>query len=246
MQSHLQLVTEKIAIAIVEDDAIAREGLTALLRQQPGFTVAAALADVAALASLDADADVILIDAGQIVERAAVLPVVADAAKRSRLIATRVTKGNLHLADLVRAGVSAFALRDGPFSDLVKTIRSVAEGARVMPPGVFEMLVHCLVHERDVVAPGGSKVGQLTAREREIALLIANGKSNKEIAELRCISPHTAKSHVRNIMEKLSVHTRLQIAARANREGWPLNAATLHVGTAPQLQSASGGPSARF
>jgi len=236
MNTNLRLVTDRIAIAIVEDDAIAREGLTALLRRQQGFTVVAALADIGSLARLDADADVILVDAGLIAENAARLPMLADAAKRAKLIATRVTAGHRHLADLIRAGVSAFALRDAPFADLVTTIRSVASGERVMPPAVFEMVVENLVNERDLAALG-SRFGQMTAREREIALLIASGKSNKEIAALRCISPHTAKSHVRNIMEKLAVHTRLQIAAHALREGWPLSAATHDLDEAPRLQS---------
>lgn len=226
MEAKLRLLSDKIAIAIVEDDVIAREGLSALLAQKREFAIVASVIDLNALTSSEARPDIILIDSARTAENDAEIPLLTDVAKRAKVIATRVSTGHRHLVDLVRAGVAAFVLKDASFLDLVTTIRAVAKGAQVMPPGLLDMLVDNLAHERerarDRSVPGGSALAQMTAQEREIVMLIASGKNNKEIAAQRRISPHTAKSHVRNIMEKLSVHSRLQIAAHVNRERWSL------------------------
>ena len=145
--------------------------------------------------------------------------VLAKLARHANIVATHLSSGYRHLPDLVRAGVVAFVLKDASLTELVSTIRDAAAGVRVMPPRLLEMLVSNLSHERESV------FDEMTAQERRIVRLIAIVKTNKEIAEQRCISPHTVKCHIRHIMEKLSVHTRLQIAVQVNREGRQLGGA---------------------
>ncbi len=213
MEPCLQVVPETTVIAIVEDDAITREGLATLLSQQPQFRVACSVPDLNSPALREAGAHVILVNVRLTVGRSGQVPAeLAELARRANIVATHLPDGCRHLPDLVRAGVVAFVLKDASLTGLVSTIRDAAAGARVMPPCLLEMLVSNLSRERESIFDA------MTAQEQRIVRLIAIGKTNKEIAGERSISPHTVKCHVRHIMEKLSVHTRLQIAVQVNRE----------------------------
>lgn len=121
--------------------------------------------------------------------------------------------------EFVNAGVSGFILKDATLDDLVNTIRSVVEGAPVLPPQMAGTLFSRIA--KDAVAKGrplALESVRMTPREREVINLIAEGLSNKDIAGRLHIATHTVKSHLRNIMEKLMLHSRLQIAAYAHRE----------------------------
>ncbi|HEX8945613.1 MAG TPA: response regulator transcription factor [Gemmatimonadaceae bacterium] len=128
---------------------------------------------------------------------------------------------NEDIVQFVNAGVSGFVLKDATFDEFVATIRAVAAGGKVLPPRMTESLFSQIAmaaagprgHERvleDV---------RMTRREREVIELIGEGLSNKEIAQRLNIASHTVKSHVRNVMEKLALHTRLQIAAYVRKDG---------------------------
>ena len=130
---------------------------------------------------------------------------------------------NEEIVEFVNAGVSGFVLKDATFDEFVETIRSVAAGQKVLPPRMTESLFAQIAREA-----GGQERAhvledvRMTRREREVIELIGEGLSNKEIAQRLNIATHTVKSHVRNVMEKLALHTRLQIAAHAHREGLAL------------------------
>jgi DNA-binding NarL/FixJ family response regulator len=124
------------------------------------------------------------------------------------------------VVEFVNAGVSGFIMKDATLEDLVSAIRSVSEGAHVLPPKLTETLFSRIA--RDAVATGRPEALEsvrMTPREQEVINLIAEGLSTREIAERLQIARHTVKSHVRNVMEKLTLHTRLQIAAYAHRDG---------------------------
>jgi DNA-binding NarL/FixJ family response regulator len=124
------------------------------------------------------------------------------------------------IVEFVNAGVSGFIMKDATLDDLVNTIRSVAKGAHVLPPQMTGTLFSQIA--RDAVARGRPEAldsVRMTPREREVINLIAEGLSNKEIAGRLNLATHTVKSHVRNVMEKLTLHTRLQIAAYAHNDG---------------------------
>ena len=100
------------------------------------------------------------------------------------------------------------------------TIRSVAAGNKVLPPLMTESLFAQIAREVGGQARASVvEAVRMTRREREVIDLIGEGLSNKEIAQRLNIATHTVKSHVRNVMEKLALHTRLQIAAYSHREG---------------------------
>ena len=124
------------------------------------------------------------------------------------------------LMDYVKAGVSGFVLKDATFDDFIKTIRSVARGAKVLPPlltgSLFTQIVeHATLREKH----NPFKSVKMTKREREVVELIAEGLSNKEIATRLSLATDTVKSHVHNILEKLALHTRLEIANFAHTSG---------------------------
>jgi DNA-binding NarL/FixJ family response regulator len=114
----------------------------------------------------------------------------------------------------VEAGVSGFILKDATIAEFTKTIRSVAGGEKVLPPNLAGSLFSQII-DSGIKELGPSKLIQsvkMTKREREIVELIAEGLANKEIAYKLNLSIYTVKSHVHNILEKMALNTRVQIA----------------------------------
>lgn len=113
----------------------------------------------------------------------------------------------------VKAGANGFILKDASLNDLLITIRTVNDGATVLPPllvdSLFSQIVDFAVREGKTKL---QKAVQMTKREREVIGLLSEGISNKEIGQRIHISTYTVKSHIHNIMEKLALHTRLEIA----------------------------------
>lgn len=123
------------------------------------------------------------------------------------------------IAEFINAGVSGFMAKDATLEDLVNTIRSVAGGAQVLPPQMTGTLFSHIA--RDAVArrrPEALGSVRMTRREREVINLIAEGLGNEEISKRLHIATYIVRNHVRNVMEKLMLHTRLQIAAYVQRE----------------------------
>jgi DNA-binding NarL/FixJ family response regulator len=138
----------------------------------------------------------------------------------ARVIVMDLLPVHEEIAEFVNAGVAGFILKDATFEDFVGTIRSVANGGRVLPApmtgSLFSQIAKVAVRRGREEA---LKSVRMTEREREVIALIAAGLSNKEIAQRLNIATDTVKSHVRNVMEKLALHTRLQIAAYAHHKG---------------------------
>jgi DNA-binding NarL/FixJ family response regulator len=113
----------------------------------------------------------------------------------------------------VKAGANGFILKDASLKDLLITIRSVADGSTVLPPLLVNSLFSQIVEHAVSEGKSGLKeVIKMTKRECEVIDLLSEGMSNKEIGQKICISTYTVKSHIHNIMEKLTLHTRLEIA----------------------------------
>lgn len=209
-----------ISVALIEDNRLVREGLVALLGQVRDFRVVSATpaADPAVLR--EAQPAIILLDVGlydnDSLHIAATLK--ADCAS-SRVIIMDLLPVHEDIMEFVNAGVCGFIMKDAGFDDLVAAIRRVAGGEKVLPPEMTSTLFseiarEALCREREVAIEGV----RMTPREREVIALIGEGLSNKEIAARLDVAAHTVKSHVRNVMEKLTLHSRLQIAAFAHRE----------------------------
>jgi two-component system NarL family response regulator len=143
-----------------------------------------------------------------------------EANPEAKIVVMDLLPVNEEIMEYVNAGVSGFVLKDATFEEFVETIRSVAKGMKVLPPRMTESLFSQIAKEVDGLEPENVLADvRMTRREREVIELIGEGLSNKEIAQRLNIATHTVKSHVRNVMEKLALHTRLQIAAYSHREG---------------------------
>ncbi len=113
------------------------------------------------------------------------------------------------LTEALDAGVAGFVLKEAPMDDLIRALKSVAEGGTYVDPVLAGTLAASSV---------GSKLPQLTQRERDVLRLLADGLSNEEIGKRLFISAETVRTHVRKAMEKLDADTRTQAVARALRE----------------------------
>ena len=213
--------SEKLTtVAIVDDSRLVREALAAMLGRLPDLQVVASGAADAAFID-ETKPDVLLLDVGLRDEDS--LRVAASIAKRSpgtKVIVMDLIPMSDDIVQFVNAGVSGFVLKDATFDEFVATIRSVAAGGKVLPSRMTESLFSQIAKAAD--AQGHEQVLEdvrMTRREREVIELIGEGLSNKEIAQRLNVAAHTVKSHVRNVMEKLALHTRLQIAAYSRRDG---------------------------
>ncbi|MHB1192986.1 MAG: LuxR C-terminal-related transcriptional regulator [Longimicrobiales bacterium] len=209
-----------ISVALIEDNRLVREGITALLNQHPDLKVVAEGANGGTLTVGVVSPQVVLLDLGL---RNGDSLRVAEHVKRdfpeAKIIVMDLLPVHEEIVEFVNAGVSGFIMKDATLDDLVEAIRAVADGAHVLPPQMTGTLFSQIA--RDAVSKGRPRAldaVRMTPREREVINLIAEGLSNKEIARRLHIATHTVKSHVRNIMEKLMLHTRLQIAAYAHGE----------------------------
>jgi DNA-binding NarL/FixJ family response regulator len=209
-----------ITVAVVDDNRLVREALAGMLDRVPDFrAVAAGVADHAFMD--ETKPDVVLLDVGLRDEDS--LRVAAELTKYApgaKVVVMDLIPMNEDIVQFVNAGVSGFVLKDATFDEFVATIRTVAAGGKVLPPRMTESLFSQIAMSAD--ARGHEQVLEevrMTRREREVIDLIGEGLSNKEIAQRLNIAAHTVKSHVRNVMEKLALHTRLQIAAYGRRDG---------------------------
>jgi DNA-binding NarL/FixJ family response regulator len=130
-----------------------------------------------------------------------------------RVIGMGLIPSQLDIIEWVEAGASGFILKDATIEDFLGTIRSVARGIKVLPPSLAGSLFSHVID--NALKKGRGKLSnavRMTKREREIISLISEGLSNKEIAQRLNVATYTVKSHVHNILEKLALHSRLQIA----------------------------------
>ena len=212
-----------ISLVLIDDNRLLREGLAALIHAQPGFTVLAASADVReALEQVrKARPDVVLLDFGlEDHDSLSLTATVHGEVPSARVIVMGLLPLQEDVANYVRAGASGFIMKDATFEDFFATIRAVAAGAEVLPPALTNTLFSQIARN---VAGGGKGQAlesmRLTTREREVIALLGEGLSNKEIAVRLNVAIHTVKSHVHNVLEKLSLHSRLEVAAFTHAAG---------------------------
>ena len=208
---------DSISILLIEDNRLFRVGLASLLRKQRGLKLLAAAPKPDVIPQLGPwqRPDVILLDLG-LGDRGSIQSVrgIRQASPQSKLIAMGLIPVRSEILGLVREGVSGFVVKDASITDFVAAIRAVAAGHKVFPSSLTDSLLTQIVE--DASRNGRIDVDdvKLTTREREIADLISEGLSNKEIAKRISLATDTVKSHVHNILEKLSLRSRVQVATR--------------------------------
>jgi DNA-binding NarL/FixJ family response regulator len=209
---------KKIKIFVIEDNRLLLNGIVSMINEQKDLKVIAAINDRedTLLKIFKLKPDVVLIDLGLRTQNS--LEVVRSVRQKSadmKIIVMDLMPVQSDILDFVKAGASGFILKNAMVHDFLKTIRSVAAGEKVLPAhmtgSLFTQIVERAVNggTRD---PNLMQAVRMTKRERQVIELIADGLTNKEIGQILHLSPFTVKSHVHNILEKMTLHTRVQIA----------------------------------
>jgi DNA-binding NarL/FixJ family response regulator len=216
-------MNETISLVLIDDNRLLREGLAHLIREQKDFRILAASADAdeAMTTVREAKPDVVLLDFGlEDHDSLALTATVHREVPEAKVIVLGLLPLQEEVASFVRAGASGFIMKNATFEDFVRTIRSVVGGTVVLPPQLTGSLLSKIADQAvRPEAPQELEAVRLTQRERQVIDLIAEGLANKDIAERLDIAVHTVKSHVHNVLEKLTLHSRLEVAAFSRNEG---------------------------
>ena len=124
-----------------------------------------------------------------------------------------------YVYEALRAGASGFLLKDSPRHDLIAAIRAAAAGDALLAPSVTRRLIEAFARRPPETTPSPSRLASLTARERDVLLLLARGRSNAEIATALFVSEATVKTHVGNVLAKLGLRNRVQAVILAYETG---------------------------
>jgi len=214
-----ELVTTPITVLIIDDHDIVRRGIHAYLDALPDLTVVgeAESGDAAVELARDLVPDVALMDL--------VMPgtdgveatrKVKNVSPRTQIVVLTSYHQDEHIFPALRAGAISYMLKDVKMEELAEAIRRAARNEATLHPGVAARVIQEFQGARD---QGANPFTELTERELEVLKLIARGLSNSGIAEMLVISENTVKGHVSNILSKLHLADRTQVAVYAWREG---------------------------
>ncbi len=207
---------KKIRLLLIEDNRLLRDGMFSILKPHKDIMIIAASGDGrhTLIKIKQLKPNVVLLDLGLRSQNSLhVVEVVKRDFPQAKIIVMDLAPVQADILQYVKAGANGFILKDASLNDFLITIRSVSEGATILPPLLIDSLFSQIVDH--AVREGKSKLKesvQMTKREREVILHLGEGMSNKEIAQKMHVSTYTVKSHIHNIMEKLALHTRLEIA----------------------------------
>lgn len=213
-----------ICVLVVDDHTLFRRGLLALLAQDERFKVGCEAADMgeALRCIADRQPDIILLDNHMPGVRGIDgIPSLKQAAPEARILMLTVSEEEDDLVNALRAGADGYLLKTTESSQLSESIIKVLTGESVVSPEMTSKLVAFLRSMPQSMSPGPAAVDaatlfkELSEREREILLLIANGASNKVIARDLDIAETTVKKHVKHILRKLHLTSRVQAAVFA-------------------------------
>ena len=211
----------QIRIVLADDHTIIRSGLRLLLEQQPSFKVVAEAEDGRQAVQLVSKhrPDVVILDIGmpQLNGIEATRQIVAQE-PHPNVVILSMHSDESYVLRALKAGARAYILKNAAEADLIRAVHAVSEGKSFFSPVISKMLLEDYVRqvrEKEVE----DSYDLLTPREREILQLIAEGKTNKEIATVLGLSPHTIETHRGNILEKLNLHSVPELILYAVRKG---------------------------
>jgi len=209
-----------IRVLVVDDQELFRRGLTMLLNVEDDIEVVGEAIDgsSAALLATESAPDVVLMDVRMPkLSGIEACTAIKDAAPNARIIMLTVSDDEADLYEAVKNGASGYLLKDSSIEEVAQAVRVVADGQSLISPS---MAIKLLDEFKQMSRADRSAVPspRLTERELEVLRLVAQGLNNREIAKQLFISENTVKNHVRNILEKLQLHSRMEAVMYAVRE----------------------------
>jgi len=211
---------EPIRVLVVDDQELFRRGLTMLLAVEPGLEVVGEAGDGAEGVTLAESAapDVILLDV-RMPKKSGIEACLAikESVPSAKIIMLTVSDEEADLYEAVKSGASGYLLKDSSIEEVAQAIRVVADGQSLISPSMAIKLIDEFKQMSRPERETGPAL-RLTERELDVLRLVAQGHSNKEIAVRLFISENTVKNHVRNMLEKLQLHSRMEAVMYAVRE----------------------------
>ena len=209
-----------IRVLVVDDQELFRRGLTMLLSVEPDITIVGEAGDGATAAALAAATapDIVLMDVRMPkLSGIEAITAVRNAAPAARIVMLTVSDEEADLYEAIKGGASGYLLKDASTDEVAQAVRVVADGQSLISPSMAMKLLDEFkqMSRTDRSAP---TTPRLTERELEVLRLVAQGLNNREIAKQLFISENTVKNHVRNILEKLQLHSRMEAVMYAVRE----------------------------
>lgn len=212
---------EKLKILLAEDHRILREGLKRLINEQPNMEVVGE-ADNGIAAWQQAQAiepDIVLMDITMPRLNGAEATVkIRELCPNVKVIALTGHRASAYLNEVLKAGASGYVLKQAAIDELIDAIQTVARGGTYIDSASRESLVHSPLDDR--VYKGESQGKPLSQREIQVLSLVANGYTNKEIANELAISVKTVETHKANSMQKLDLKSRAEVVDYARFRGW--------------------------
>ena len=211
---------EPVRVVVVDDQELFRRGLTMLLAAEDDIEVVGEAGDGIAATDLATTAvpDVVLMDV-RMPKRSGIEACLSikEAAPSAKIIMLTVSDEEGDLYDAVKSGASGYLLKDSSIDEVAQAVRVVADGQSLISPSMAVKLIDEFKQmsrtDRDQVP-----TPKLTERELQVLRKVAEGLNNREVAKQLFISENTVKNHVRNILEKLQLHSRMEAVMYAVRE----------------------------
>ena len=213
---------DPIRVLIVDDHALFRRGLQMVLEGEPDIDVVGEASDgsEAVKKAEDATPDVVLMDV-RMPKRSGIeaTRVIKDTLPSTRILMLTISDEEADLYEAIKAGASGYLLKEISIDEVANAVRQVNQGQSLISPSMASKLLNefaTMVKRRDERSqmPGP----RLTERELQVLRLVAKGLNNKDIGDDLFISENTVKNHVRNILEKLHLHSRMEAVVYAVRE----------------------------
>jgi two-component system, NarL family, response regulator NreC len=212
---------DKLRLVVADDHTVVRQGLCKILEEQPGWEVVAQVQDgrEAVRQTLLLQPHVAVFDIGMpLLNGIEATRQVVRRTTSVRVLMLSMHSDQAYITRAFHAGASGYLLKDSADVDLIRAVGALAAGKSFFSPGVSRVMLDDYV--RHLTTQGiVDRYDALSEREREIFQLIAEGHSNKEIAELLSVSPSTVETHRAHVLEKLDVHNTAELVLFAVRRG---------------------------
>jgi len=210
------VATKRIRILLADDHAVVRQGFRMILSAHPDLEIVGEAGNgreaVELAATLRPDVVVMDVAMPELNGIEATRRLTADN-PHTRVVALSMHKDSVYVREILRAGARGYLLKDSVADDLVAAVRAVASGEGYLSPGVSNAVLDD--YRKHVTNP----IDLLSSREREVLQMLAEGKTNKEIAVVLNLSVYTVEAHRGRIMEKLNVHSINELVRFAVRNG---------------------------